>query len=181
MVPFDTLLQKIRENPQHYGMGSHSMNKKSLKSLIMFSNGYGLRYRQELWETATGLDYYEQFDVEKFKTLPKPDGYKDSIYGTNDWLPFFCFVFCYCDQLATTEEMRPLNSLDAISNIVRFSGSDEKAFDVFFELYFAYQKEKEEVGENFIDHFGEKYNETCRNRWKIPIPHNNPHNFEELQ
>jgi len=176
MIPFDVMLQKIRENPSRYGMGGHCMNKKSLKALMMFLNGYKLRCQQEIWEKETGLDYFEHFDLEKYWTLPKPANYKDDIYGSmGAWVEFLYFVNDYYNGLATTENMLPLMTVDAVENIIRLSNSDEESFDTFFELYFSYHKEKENLGADFMNQYQKKYEESWHKHVKNPLPRpNNP-------
>jgi len=65
------------------------------------------------------------------------------------------------------------------------SGSDEKAFDIFFELYFEYRKHAEE-GRNIgvagiIDYIQNTYNANWSNRWLNRLSCDISCEFEELK
>jgi len=118
-------------------------------------NGYKLRFNQELWEKKTGLDYFNDFDAVKFSDLMALTNTKTSIYESSiDLVQFVYFVHNYyaCHTRADDKNLS-IGGMDGVTLIMKSSSSDEEAFDTFFELYFSYQKEKEKLGDAFMNQY----------------------------
>jgi len=150
MDSYDGLLRKIRENPEVY-----LQEKKSLKLLWAYLSGYRFGRKREIWESNTGLDYFEEFDEERYKDLERAKKGGMSLYDPPiEFMEFIYFVHTHYDKMITLGgTTMPATTMAATTLIEKMTNSDEEAFDTFFELFEAFHVQKGILGEDFIKHY----------------------------
>ena len=102
----------------------------------------------------TRLDF-KSFDPEEYLKLLNPSDSKMSLYKhPMEYMEFNYFVHSKYGQMRHLGgTLMPFTSLSPTSLILEMSGSDEEAFESFFELYDEFRKLKDDLGDEFIKHY----------------------------
>ena len=126
MNSFYTFLQKIRERPRLY------LRNKSLAQLDAFLCGYAFGVVAARWEKATGLDFFENFDLQCSYSEPS---------SFSDW----CDLTRGFDEFVHSFYNYGISTLSGGCIIIRESSSEEEAFDQYFELLDEFLKQNQDI------------------------------------
>jgi len=130
MGNYEELMRKIRERPALY------LGKKSLTLLVQFLNGYELGVDVGVWETSTGLDFFENYDVAMQSIFENPQKRDSEI----KFHQFNEFVHTYYNRMINLGgTSMPGTSMSSAHLISETNNSDEEAFDKYFELLEAFR------------------------------------------